>query len=92
MATLTNDQLADCREKVREKVSPIPWSKTTLNAAFQAIEDAWQNVANVGGHTVQAYFALAIENAAPGAFTNTQKEIGFCIWAMVVEAPRNGVS
>ena len=65
MATLTAAQ----REEIRRDASyafPVTWTKPTVNAAMQAIED-WVE-AN------RAALGAAIEAAAPSAFTAAQKK------------------
>jgi hypothetical protein len=58
----------------------VTWTKPQINAALQAIEDAMQSASNVGGRSIKAHIALAIENAAPTVFNAAQKDDLFVVW------------
>ena len=68
MATLTNKQLAELRRQLAAGSSSVTWDKVVVNAALQAIEDYSEATARAG-------LIAAIEAAAPGVFTLTQKEM-----------------
>jgi hypothetical protein len=66
MAVLTSGELAELRQLASTIKVPVTWDKATVNAALQAIEDWFEaNRASLGS---------AIETAAPGVFTNTEKK------------------
>ncbi len=64
MAVINTQNVAELRQNMaREGV--VTWTKVEINAAFQAIEDTFENARPVLGN--------AIESVAPGFFTNSQK-------------------
>lgn len=65
MATLTSAQLAELRKSCQDETLLPNVTKPTFNVALQAIEDRWE--------VVRSSFGVAIENAAPGVFTNADK-------------------
>ena len=64
MAILSPADLATIRRAVTSE-GEVNWTKPVINAALQAIEDQWE--------ADRPRFANAIETAAPGVFTNAQK-------------------
>jgi hypothetical protein len=80
MAEITPEQAVELRRIAARRSPTVTWTKPQINAALQAIEDAIQSTSNVGGRSIKAALALAIENAAPGVFTNPQKDELFVIW------------
>jgi hypothetical protein len=67
MAALTAEELRAMRNESEPERTPHSHTKAQVNAAFQALEDYYQNTAKAG-------FGSAIETAAPGVFTNNQKK------------------
>ncbi len=66
MAVLTGDELAKMRREFSTG-NAVDFTKPDINAALQAIEDAWEN-------TVRAMLSTAIDNAGAFVFTNAQKK------------------
>lgn len=67
MAVLTAEELRGMRNVSEPDRTPHTHTKAQVNAALQAMEDYYQATAKAG-------FAAAIENAAPGVFSNNQKK------------------
>ena len=76
MATLTALELADMRKRLEaEWTTPIDFSKSICNAAFQAIEDAEED------STFKANSSSDIDAAAsPKSFTNPEKKLMRKMW------------
>ena len=71
MAVLALPALAEIRQEVSRGVI-VTWTKPTINAALQAVEDWFEaNRASLGA---------AIEAAAPAAFTAAQKKKLVAYW------------
>lgn len=79
MAVLTATQLADMRKELRKSwITPIDFTKTTINTAFQTLEDEYEDA--VAG-TRKGFEAeggeLVVAAVAPVTFTNPElKRIG----------------
>lgn len=73
MATLTTAQLGEMRRGSETERFPHSHTRAQLNAAFQAVEDRFQ--------VVSASFGTAIETAAPGVFSGSQKTAIVKFWA-----------
>lgn len=66
MAVLTNAELTWLRRRIARKFAEVPWNKTEINDALQAVEDYFETTAKAGLNG-------AIETASPGVFTGPQK-------------------
>jgi hypothetical protein len=67
MAILTGDQLAELRRGIAGEAVSVNWSKSTANAATQAIEDWYE--------AQRASLGAQIDSAtSPFVFTNSQKK------------------
>lgn len=86
MAVLTPLELLVARRDIvqalRAAGHPIDFTKTQMNAAIQAHEDACVSTATT--------FAAAIETAVPGRFNGAEKTI-IAAWAFKYAARRRGV-
>lgn len=66
MAVLTTSELSALRREVAAEGGAVDYTKPTINAALQAIEDWFEaNRANLGA---------AVEAAAPGSFNAAAKK------------------
>lgn len=83
MAALTANQLTELRHAARRNIAQAG-TKPQINAALQAIEDRMLSTAT--RNAIQA----DIEAAAPGVFTNGEKNTLFGVWC-VTAANRLGV-
>lgn len=80
MAVLTSEQLAT----LRQRIPAGNWAKPTINAAFQAIEDFFENN--------RATISTAIDTAtAPHVFTAAQKRRLVALW-LLQKFAREGIS
>lgn len=75
MAVLSEDELAEFRSDMARNSATQSWSKAQFKAAIQAVEDFMQQSSTKTG------LLSAIEAAAPGAFTNQQKQDLFVMWS-----------
>lgn len=89
MAVLTVAELGEARRRYATGRTPS-WTKTQFNDALQAIETAMTGNANVGASSVKAYIAAQIEAAAPGVFSNQQKDDLGVAWSRL-NAARGGI-
>lgn len=78
MVAIASTDLEDMRRITSHRRS-AHWTKTQINAALQAIEDA-MTAGNVGARTVKVFIGAAIETAAPGVFNAAEKDDLFVIW------------
>jgi hypothetical protein len=83
MAVLTAQQLVEIRKKVAAKHLEVPWTKPTINAALQGIEDWFEG--NKGN------LSTAINTASsPFVFTAAQKKFLIAYW-LFQKARREGI-
>lgn len=77
MAVLTSAQLGNMRRRLREEwATPIDFTKTTINAVFQAVEDEYERNTNILGPGFELSAAAVIDTAAsPETFTNPEKKM-----------------
>lgn len=77
MAALTAAQLADMRKTLRQEwVTAIDFTKATINACFQAIEDEYERTATQSRPGFKLAAAADIDTAAdPKVFTNAEKKM-----------------
>jgi hypothetical protein len=69
MAIISVSDLASLRQRcAADATGGVTWTKAQVNAAVQALEDWFDTTGRAGA-------AAAIESAAPGVFTNTQKKL-----------------
>lgn len=74
MATITDKELSKARQKLAKNAT-VTWKKKPLNDSVQAVVDLLQTTSS--RNAVDG----AIEDAAPGIFTNPQKKIIFSMAA-----------
>lgn len=73
MAIISNEHLSRLRQGAAGRTN-VNYTKTTINAAFQAIEDTFENS--------RGAFNAAINNAtSPFVFSPAQKKILVALWA-----------
>ena len=76
MAVLTAQELADMRRLLRQEwTTPIDFTKATINACFQALEDEYERTASQSRPGFKLAGSADIDTAAsPKVFTNPEKK------------------
>lgn len=84
MAVLSSVQLVALRNRLAGLVGTVTYTKPTVHAAVQAIEDAMTTQAIPGGAvgaTMPQYLSSRIDTAtAPHVFSNVEKRRLFAVW------------
>lgn len=75
MATLNENELVELRSDMARNSATQTWSKQDFKAGVQAIEDFMLQ------SSTKTALLNAVEAAAPGAFTNQQKQDLFVMWS-----------
>ena len=92
MATLTNGEKGKLNRAVfriaRDKGVAVSWTKAQLGTVWDAIESYAEDTPQ--NKTVRQGTGLAIESAAPGVFSATQKGYLWAAWS-VDKARREGI-
>jgi len=85
MATLTTDQLTPIHRYCERSFSVVDYTKPTINAALQAIEDVMTvrlTLAGDVGQTIPQIISGAVNTATtPFVFSVAQKRALFAFWA-----------
>jgi len=86
MATIGNDELDFGMRELARNIRPNPtvWSKAQIKAAFQSLEDWFEDAPS----SAKLDAAAAIETVAPGVFSNAQKKKIGGVW-MIRKALRD---